>query len=71
MSPLLTDPPADGARAHIGSMNLSELSSDHGSGDGIGGRDGVKVAAVVAVGDPHGLAVLEAGGGGKAHRFGV
>jgi len=34
----------------------------HGVGDPI------ELAAVVAVGDPHGLAVAEAGGGGEAHR---
>ena len=51
-------------------MDISELG---GPGDGIGapGRgDLVKAGAVVAVGDPDGLAIGEAGGGREAHRIG-
>jgi len=52
-------------------MNLSELCRPYGSGNAHGvNHSGVLIpaAAVVTVGDPHGLAVLEAGSGREAHR---
>lgn len=66
-------PPLHGA-ATIGdilSVCLSELRGPDRSGVTHGVGDGVEVAAVVTVGDPHGLAVTEAGSGGEAHRVGV
>jgi len=47
---------------------LAESLSPNGSGVTHGGGDGVKVAAVVAVGDPLKGAGGEAGSGGEAHR---
>jgi len=52
-------------------MNLSELCRPYGGRDAHGvNHSGILIpgAAVVTVGDPHGLAVLEAGGRGEAHR---
>jgi hypothetical protein len=61
--PLLpTPPPADGATGNVGSVCLSELGRPDGSGVTHRVGDGVEVAAIVAVGNPDGLAVAEAGG---------
>ena len=51
-------------------MNLSELRSPHAGSRPPGRGDLVKAGAVVAVGNPDGLAVGEAGSGGEAHRIG-
>lgn len=66
-SPLLTDPPADGAGGNVGGVCLSEGLSPDSGGVTHGVGDGGEVAAIVAVGDPHGLAVTKAGSGGETH----
>lgn len=51
-------------------MSLRELRGPDRSGVTHGVGDGVEVAAVVAVGNPDGLAVTEAGGRREAHGVG-
>ena len=69
-SPLLCDPPANGAGGHVLPKGLCPLGGDDGGRVTHGGGDGGKLAAVVAVTNPHGLAVGKAGSGGEAHGSG-
>ena len=68
-SPLLTDPPADGAAVN-GSVCLSELCCPYVGGMTHRIGDGVELAAIAAVGDPYGLAISKAGSRREAHRSG-
>lgn len=52
---------------HVGGVNLSELCRPDRGGVTRRGGDGIEVAAVVAVRNPHGFTGGEAGGGGEAH----
>jgi hypothetical protein len=54
----------------VGGMNLSELGGVDVGGDAPLSRDAVKGGVVVLAGNPHGLAVGEAGGGGENHEVG-
>ena len=56
---------------NVVAMGVSELGGDDGGGVTNGVSDTVELTAVVTVGDPHGLAVAEAGGRGEAHRVSV
>ena len=56
---------------HVVSMGISELRCPDRGGVTHGVGDGVELAAVVAVGDPHGLAVMEAGCLGEDHGLSV
>lgn len=56
---------------NVGGMDLSELGGKHGGRHPIVGGQVVELAAVVAVGNPHGLAIGKAGGRREAHRVGV
>ena len=58
-------------QAHILLKGLGELGGEHGGRVTHRIGDGVKVAAVVAVGDPFSLTVREAGGRREAHRSGL
>ena len=51
-------------------MGDSELGGPYGGGVTRRVGDGGELAAIVAVTNPHGLAVGEAGSGGEAHRIG-
>lgn len=55
---------------NVVSMGLCPLRGEQGSGVANGVSDAVEFGAVVAVGDPYGLAILKAGSGGEAHRVG-
>jgi len=51
-------------------VDLSELGRPYGGGGSRRRGQAVETGAVVAVGNPDGLAVVKAGGWGKAHRSG-
>ena len=63
----LPDPPAHRAGGGIPCKDLSELGGDHGGRHPIVGGQVVELAAIVAVTNPDGLTVGEAGGGRETH----
>ena len=68
--PLSRVPPADGAGSDLIGVCLSELRRPYGGRDAAGvDQIGVLIpgAAIVAVGNPDGLAITKAGSGGKTH----
>ena len=64
------DPSPDGGGLHVARMDLSELRSVHGGGDAPLSRQAVEGGVVILAGDPHGLAIGEAGGSGEDHGSG-
>jgi len=65
------NPSPEGGGHHVVGMCLSELRCPDGGRVTHRIGDGVELAAVVAVGDPHGLAVTKAGCLGEDHGLSV
>ena len=65
-APVLDSPPL--CLPNVVAEGVLELGRPHGGGVPEVGGQFVELAAIVAVGDPHGLAIGEAGSGGEAHR---
>jgi len=57
--------------ANVVAVCLSELGGPYGGGGAPWRGQAIEVRAVVAVGNPDGLTIGEAGGGREAHRSGV
>ena len=56
-----------GRRLHVGGMDISELRCPYGGRHPVVGGQAVERFVVVLTGDPHGLAIGEAGGSREDH----